>query len=216
MRSVLSPFLAQRGIFVSVRSVETSRSARKIHRGGLVSYIKARNDLMRWMKEAKDWDVYFTTMFDLYGLPTDFPRFDQAKSQNDPYAKVADLERAFGRDVADQRFIPYIQLHEFEALLFADVSKFDWEFLEHERQIRRLQSVAEQFDNPELIDQGRETAPSKRIISEIPEYENRKTSAGPIIAEKIGIDTLRKSCPHFGEWVTSLEGLGTGGGVISE
>ncbi len=59
--------------------------------------------------------------------------------------------------------------------------------------------------NPELINDGKFTAPSKRIIKEIPEYD--KVNAGPLIVEKIGLDVLRRGCPHFNEWLTKLEDL---------
>jgi hypothetical protein len=57
-----------------------------------------------------------------------------------------------------------------------------------------------------LIDDGPTTAPSKRIIAEIPEYD--KATAGVAVAEKIGMDTLRQKCRHFNEWITRLEQLG--------
>jgi hypothetical protein len=62
--------------------------------------------------------------------------------------------------------------------------------------------------NPEEIDDGATTAPSKRIIKLIPEYEHRKASAGPIIAEKIGLRRIRERCPHFDEWIKKMERLG--------
>ena len=67
--------------------------------------------------------------------------------------------------------------------------------------------MASQFASPELIDDGEQSAPSKRIIHEIPEYEGMKASAGPLIAEKIGLETLRVKCRHFGAWVSRMERL---------
>lgn len=92
-----------------------------------------------------------------------------------------------------------------EALLFVDAQVLDWEFLEHEREIQQLKSIADQFKNPELINESPETAPSKRIISAIPEYKGSKTSVGPLVAEKIGLGRLRQACPHFNEWLSQLE-----------
>ena len=59
--------------------------------------------------------------------------------------------------------------------------------------------------NPELINQGHETAPSKRILKEIPEYD--KVTSGVSVAECIGLDTLRQKCAHFDQWLTKLERL---------
>ena len=59
-----------------------------------------------------------------------------------------------------------------------------------------------------LIDDGPETAPSKRIIQLIPEYAALKVSVGSIVAQKIGIARLREKCLHFGQWLLQLEQLG--------
>jgi hypothetical protein len=209
VRSVLLEHLAQKGVWAAVRCVETSRDKRRhrIYRGGMLDYQRARRDILRWMKEDQNEDAFFTTMFDLYALPSDFPRFAGGGRLTDPAARVRELEAGFKDDINHPRFIPYIQLHEFEALLLADPPKFDWEFIEHEQAISRLVELAGSVETPEHIDDGPETAPSKRIIKEIPEYEHRKASAGPVIASKIGLDVLRARCPHFHSWVQALESL---------
>lgn len=68
--------------------------------------------------------------------------------------------------------------------------------------------IANGFDSPELINDGPTTAPSKRIIAEIPEYAFQKSTAGPLIAARIGLDVMRARCPNFGEWLGRLEALG--------
>jgi hypothetical protein len=204
---LLAEHLGRFDLSVDVRRVETSRRRAKIYRGGLLHYRKVRKDISLWMKEDQNPDAYFSTMFDLYALPDDFPEFDLAAKFPTPYERVIALEDAFGRDIQHPRFIPYIQLHEFEALLFSDPSKFDWEFIDHDKEIRKLIEIANSFNTPELIDDNPQTAPSKRIIKEIPEYSGRKSSAGPIIAEKIGIQAMREKCVHFNDWVTRLESL---------
>ena len=202
---VLRPHLAVFSVWCSARCVLTSRSRRRSHRGGVVRYEHPKRDITAWMKEDKSPDARFTTLFDLYGLPEDFPGFKEASSESDPYERVGVLESAMSQDVSDSRFIPYIQLHEFEALLFTDPRLLETQFHHRRNEIDRLVETASAFDSPELIDDGKNTAPSKRIISEIPEYERRKVSAGPIVAEKIGLPTLRTKCKHFGEWLARLE-----------
>ena len=59
----------------------------------------------------------------------------------------------------------------------------------------------------DMIDDGIETAPSKRIAAEIPAYASVKASAGPLVAERIGLQTMRAKCCHFGEWIRKLEVL---------
>ncbi len=125
-----------------------------------------------------------------------------------PLAKVEHLEKELGDSWGNHfRFIPYIQLHEYEALLFSDIGKLDWEFLEDkdQPQIEALKQVAEEFETPEDIDQGEHTAPSKRIIAHLPRYKKLKTTVGSRIAEKIGLSVLREKCPHFDAWITQIE-----------
>lgn len=210
-KTVLAPHLAKFNVFVYTRCVLTSKDKRaaKEYRGGLLSYEKAKKDVHNWLKEDKSPECRFTTMFDLYALPPDFPGAMQAKAQVDRYKRVETLEAAMKQDINDPRFIPYIQLHEFEALILADPQQLDWEYLEHDRPINNLRSMVN-GQNPELINDGPTTAPSKRILAEIPEYD--KVTAGVSVAGRIGLQTLRHKCRHFNEWLTGLEQLA--GGIL--
>jgi hypothetical protein len=143
----------------------------------------------------------------LYALPKDFPAYQEAADCRDPYERVALLESALAHDLGDERFIPYIQLHEFEALILADPQQLDWEYLFESPAIERLVELTREA-NPEEINDGPETAPSKRIIAEIPAYEKQKAAVGPFVAEKIGLDVLWQRCRHFREWMEKIEGLG--------
>jgi len=67
--------------------------------------------------------------------------------------------------------------------------------------------MSKTYSSPELINDGAETSPSKRIIREIPAYENLKSTAGPAVAQKIGLITIRQKCPHFDQWIQKLESL---------
>ena len=207
---VLAPHLAQHQVFADARCILTSKDKHtgRQSRGGLPNYLKAKNDIQRWLKEDSRTNCRFSTMFDFYALPNDFPAFAQAKDYADPYHKIACLEAALAQDIGDSRFIPYIQLHEFEALILADARKLDWEYFEHEAAIACLVTMVGDTC-PELINDGAETAPSKRILKQIPEYD--KVTAGWTVVEQIGLATLRHKCPHFNEWLTGLEQLGATG-----
>ena len=196
-------------IVADARSVKTGRKHGRDYRGGLLSYEKARQDILDWMKqEAKNEDVWFTTMFDLYALPGDFPGWEEAHGMQDPYEKVRILEEALGKAVDHPRFIPYIQLHEFEALILADPQKLDSQYLKHATPIRHLVAMVA-GRNPEEINDDPKTAPSKRIIAQIPPYKNQKAAVGPAVAELIGLDTIRARCRHFDQWLSKIEGLGS-------
>lgn len=208
---VLVPHLAAHGVWADARAVETGRRGCLVRRGGLREYARLRGDLVRWMKQDDHPDVFFTTMIDLCGLGLlrdTFPGWDEAKSIPDPYRRVAALQDGFGRDVRHCRFIPYLQLHEFEALLLASPGHLRVEFIGHDREIGELESLAASFASPEPINDGTNASPSKRIIAKLPQYAGLKATAGPIVAMKIGLAALREKCPHFAEWLSRLEKLG--------
>ena len=207
VKRVLHPHLATLSIWVKVRCVMTSRKRGVKYRGGIRRYAQAKSDIKAWIMEDQNPDARFTTMFDLYGLPTDFPGYEDAAQTSDPYKRVRTLEDALSEDISDSRFIPYIQLHEFEALLLSDPQKLDSQFSDRSAEIQQLVEMVSEFDSPELVNDGDDTAPSKRITDEMPEYEKMKASAGPIVAEKIGLPTLRLMCEHFGKWLGRLEAL---------
>lgn len=206
VKDTLTGYLGHFNISTNVRRVLTSKDKRKTYRGGLISYAKAKKDIETWLKEDSHDNVRFSTMFDLYALPNDFPSYQQAQRISDPYEKVEFLEGAMLQDIDDYRFIPYIQLHEFESLVLSNPSNLEYEYLDHVQEIERLVALVEQFgNNSELINEGRETAPSKRILMEIPEYD--KVSVGAAIAGIDGIEPLKNSCSHFYRWIEKLENI---------
>ncbi len=175
------------------------------HVFGIQKYAKLRKFIINTLKSRKDSHLRFTTMIDLYGSSDDFPgRAANVRDPANPSRYVEALEKAFAEDVADPRFIANFQLHEYEALLFADPTAFKISFENCDVQVRRLQGIAAEFPNVEHINDGRATAPSKRIIAVLPQYDGRKTSAGPDIAEYIGMKKLCEKCPHFAAWVQRL------------
>jgi hypothetical protein len=149
-------------------------------------------------------------MTDLYALPIEFPGWvDAEKLRSDPQSRVIRLEQELAADINPDpsRFIPYIQLHEYEALIFVDPARLGLFYSEQADAIAELQKIADAHPNPELIDDGKQTAPSKRIMAHLPDYEGAKPVVGPQIAEQIGLVALRAKCPHFNEWVFRLEQL---------
>ncbi len=204
---VLTPHLAALRVYLSKSQLAAhARKRGRVHRGGLFSYTPFRNDVVRRLKEDKSGDVFLSTMIDLYALPTDFPGMGTAPSDCDPCKRVKHIEKALADDVGDPRFVPHVQLHEFEAILLAAPQFFNRYYDDRAQEIGKLMELS---DSPEQIDDGEDTAPSKRIASLIPEYAGAKPTAGPIIAAAIGLETIRQKCPHFNAWLTRLENLGT-------
>jgi hypothetical protein len=202
----LKPHLARFSLDVHVLVVTTRESPNFTHRGGIGNYTKPERDIRLLLSQHSDMDVRFTTMFDLYQLPNDFPGYAVAASHNDPYRRVQTLEDALAEDIGDSRFFPYIQLYEFEALLLSDPQKFESQYDDCVEGISNLVAMASQFQSPELVND--DNPPSKRINQELLNYNSWKNSVGPIVAGQIGLPTLRSACPHFAEWLGKLENLG--------
>jgi hypothetical protein len=208
-KQVLGPHLFpdHDGLVHTIR-IAHSKHHRVIHRGGVGKYATLRRDISNELKRRPSTDVRFTTMIDLYKSPGDFPgKPDQLLDPNHPTSYVVALENAFREDMGDPRFVPYLQLFEYETLLFSDPEGFRFSFDDCDEAIDSLKEIVASVPSLEHIDDGEATAPSKRIIALLPGYLGLKTTAGPDIAEFIGIDVLRERCPHFGAWIARLETL---------
>ena len=207
--TVLKPHLANLGVYMSKPIlIAHARKKGRVHRGGGRNFTAMQNDIQRRLKQEAGDEVFFTTMIDLYALHHNFPSFDVAEPlRHDPYQRVKALEKAWSDETGDPRFIPFIQLHEFEAYLFCDVTQLAPFFDNADARIASLRRQANEVGSPELINDGQHTSPSKRIIAQFPEYEGLKATAGPQAAERIGLAAIRSRCPHFAAWLHRLERL---------
>jgi len=208
--TVLKPHLANLGVYLHPPVLIAHAKKRgRVHRGGGRNYAPMKNDILRFLAQESGGGVFFTTMIDLYAIHANFPGLDEAeKLRHVPDKRVEALEQAFAEDISDDRFVPYIQLHEYEAYLFSDPTWFRYFYNHHKKQIAALKAVADAYETPELIDDGPQSAPSRRIIAELPDYEEAKSVVGPQVAELIGLDRIRGKCPHFAAWLSRLEKLG--------
>ncbi|MGD0518174.1 MAG: DUF4276 family protein [Thermoguttaceae bacterium] len=206
--NVLAPHLASYGVYLSKpRCTALCKKKGITHRGGLDTYLAFKNDIIRWLKQDSGSDVFFSTMIDLYALPNDFPGFKDATKLQNSTNRIMHLEKVLRSDIGDNRFVPYIQMHEYEALLLTEPeSLLNWYPKEH-RAVQNLLDLCSKYPTSEEIDDL--NPPSKRIINEIPQYKGAKLTTGPFVAQKIGLTKLRDKCPHFATWITNLEKLGT-------
>ncbi len=176
-------------------------------RGGIAKWIHIKHEVERHLKS--DSTCIVSTFFDYYGIQNghDFPRFEDLNIERDVYKRLQNLESAMKQDIdslLNYRFIPYLQLHEFEALLFCDTSKFS--ILPNSSNIiPQLIQIEQEFPNPELINDAVETSPSKRILKLMPRYN--KVLDGNMILEEIGLDNIRRSTTRFKAWLEALENL---------
>jgi len=199
IKNILAPYfrsINSEFILIGI-TVETSRG----HKGGDMKFDRYKNEIMKRLNE-KDKPIV-TSMIDLYKLREDFPFYDDSKKIQDKYKRVEFLEKKIEKEINNERFVPYIQLHEFEGLLFSDIKGFKYIDIK-EKNLEKIEKIIRKNPNPELIDDGDTTAPSKRLSKIINRYEKKKVVYGDIIAEKIGIEIIMNKCLHFKEWINKL------------
>ncbi len=211
VNDVLVKHFASMQIFVSARKVRTGWDSlnKKPAKGGLVNYLKFKNDVMRWIESDKGREgTFYTSLIDLYAFPTDdeSPYTKDIRAIADPYKKIKALEDAIGTNIDHINFIPYVQLHEFESFLLVEPEQLLTMYPEGKSAVGKLKADIGKTPAEE-VNESPQTAPSKRIIKYFPEYEDQKAQVGPMIAEEIGLIKLREKCPHFDEWITKLENL---------
>lgn len=198
VRELLAPHYTRMGLHLIPILVSTSPG----HKGGLVSYVKVKPQIERLCKQ--DGAACVTTMFDLYALPNDFPgkNGSEWKHQRSGEHKAQLVEAELFLDIGQHNFIPYIQVHEFEALLFVEPRQFaKWT---DNSVVLQIETIAANR-RPEEINDKPATAPSRRILAAMPDYQ--KPFHGPLIACDTGLDAIRAACPHFGRWLDGLDAL---------
>ena len=214
VENVLKPYLIANGV-AAVKGVLVFTSRKENACGGVVSFQKVVNDISIMMKSNENNDSerhIFTTMFDLYALPGNFPGYEDSRCIINKYNRVAAVEKAFAECIGSDRFIPYIQLHEFEALVLCGLDFLKDLYKGRDKQIEQLKSDLEKVGNPELVNDKPETAPSKRIIQAVEGgkkklYNYDKPKSGKFVTLNVGMDVLRAHCHHFDEWIGKLLSL---------
>lgn len=179
------------------------------HKGGRTSYARVKKDVLVQLKQ--DRSAYCSTMFDLYGLGKGFPGTPLPPNLPN-MEKVLRIEQAVTQDIVatapelrpEVRFIPYLQLHEYEGMLFSNPSAFA-NGIGQPTLAQSFERIRAEFPTPEDIDDRPDLAPSKRVIRLHPSYNKRVD--GTLGADAVGIEMIRQECPHFRAWVERLEGL---------
>ncbi|MFN0105125.1 MAG: DUF4276 family protein [Bryobacteraceae bacterium] len=187
----------------------TKVSARRVgnhrRRGGVGTWESAKREILGHLKN--DRDAIATTMLDFYGMPTTWPGRETPCGRTSAQ-KASSIEDALASDIRASidtpRFVPFVMMHEFEAMLFSDCAAFSREIGRPELEPALLQ-IRHSFKNPEEINDSLETAPSKRLLALMPDYQ--KPLFGALAALEIGLKKIRAECPHFDGWVRRLEAL---------
>lgn len=179
----------------------------KASRGGIVKWSKLKYQIETHLKSEPD--AYVTTFIDYYGTYAkhQFPGWDVAHTIVDVSQRMDSLEKSMLNDIDIQlqyRFIPYLQLHEFEALLFSDINIIKSQIPPSDLiGVTELEKTFSDYPNPEMINNNKATSPSHRLIRIISGYN--KVVYGDIISEAIGLNRIRAKSPRFNNWITKLE-----------
>jgi hypothetical protein len=179
------------------------------HKGGNPKYARLKKDVLKQLKQ--DRSAYCSTVLDFYGLGTDYPGMPLPANLPN-IDKVRRIEQALKADIVaeipdlrpDVRFLPYIQLHEYEGLLFSDPAAFA-SGIAQPNLAHQFQIIRNRFATPEDINDNPNTAPSKQVLGVYPAY--RKVLDGTLAAQAVGIERMRQECPHFRQWLEQLEVL---------
>jgi hypothetical protein len=197
-KNVLAPHLIHNNIFIQAPLIKRSM-------GGIVRWSILKKEIETHLREP---NVIVSTLIDYYGLyhKYNFPGWAEGEKILNKNDRMSFLENAMGEDIADairHRYIPYLQLHEFEGLLFNDIRHFYDQVPKTELVgITELKRTFADYDNPEMINNNRETSPSHRLKRIIKGYN--KPLYGHYFAEAIGIDQIRAKSPRFNQWVEKI------------
>ena len=203
VEAMLVPVLAEKGTFLT--PIVISKPGQK---GGDVRFARVRNDIELHLKQRRD--TFVTLFVDYYGLRPDWPGLDEAKATSTPKQKADAVNTATKEVVvqlyrasrAEARFIPFVAMHEFEALLFSEP-----QILADALGVKApvIEKILLECKEPENINDSPKTAPSKRIQALSAGFI--KTTTGIRIARDIGLARIRERCPLFDVWLHELEHL---------
>jgi len=204
---ILAPYLVSRGLNTEIRPIMIEIS------GGGHGYnnIEHLKNTIRPVLNRIDQPIV-TTLIDHYGINSDrkLPGFTTIITTNTE-ERLQQMEAILQSEIqkikAYRFFIPYIQRHEFETLLFANpVVGFDLEKNEIKEEVVKL---CGEFESIEDINCTPEGAPSKRLgrIYKDQKKKYNKVADAVDIIELTGIETVLDKCPRFKNWVEKLIGL---------
>jgi hypothetical protein len=144
-------------------------------------------------------------MFDFYGWPKNYPGQDTRPSRSDVYTQVTHLEEALAASLEEERFIPFLCLHETEALVFAGPAEANEQHPKRNILDDLEHMLARANGCPERINDSPNTSPSHRLERLWRPSRYAKTADGVAILQRIGIPRMRATCPHFDSWLRKLE-----------
>lgn len=201
-KELLQPYFNNSFIYIENPTIKKTM-------GGIVNWQALKHQIETHL--SQDANAIVTTFIDYYGIHKhhNYPFWSEVKDLHNKHEQVTKIEQGMKDDINEQissRFIPYLQLHEFECFIFSDDTIFEKRFDKKEiLNLKYLKQSCIEHPTPELINQGSETAPSKRLIKNISNY--RKIIDGVEMTKQIGLDRILETCPRFKNWILTIEKL---------
>jgi hypothetical protein len=207
VKTVLAPHLEKFGVYLTPTVVNTKTFVTGGCKKGGGDFTKLDRHMRLLLRDT---NAMVTMFYDYYAFPQNFPSNFALSTYADGLGEAGanDLEAALTNHFNTPRFKPYVHLHEFEAFMFVD-EEITATILLNPSVADEIKAQRDECANAEAINDGVESAPSKRILKLVPRFE--KLTQGIIITQQVGLPKLRTDCPRFSAWVTWLESLGDAG-----
>lgn len=202
IKRLLIPYLYGRGLRCHIQAILIFMSGGGHGHNNAEHFLNTIEPVLHYSGEP-----VITSLLDFFRFPRKQPVFAACAACRTAVEEAACLQQALFAEVQRIRpypyFIPYVQLHEFEALLFADVVGHE---LHHPGIQTEVAAVIDAYPSPEEINSRPESAPSKRLESIYRAYKQhyRKAADAVDVVELIGMDRLLDRCPQFSAWVEHL------------
>lgn len=209
LRKLVAPHLGARGIFIHPKIIGESTG-----KGGSITFSRLVSDMVNL--HLQEPGVIVTSFVDYYGRQGTWPSEAAAKTKGLSAAAMAttlesDLKTAITAHPrltgARLRLLPYIQVHELEALLYAQPELLAKEVFGEAEKEALLKADLAGLAHCEMLNDSTITAPSKRLENHFGVYKKGRgnTSHARLFAEKANLATIRQACPRFNEWIGRLE-----------
>lgn len=197
---VIEPYFAAQDAYVTWSVLTTKRPASgSAFKGGVSSWRKLERELQLLLHDSST--TVLTTLLDYYAFPLEAPGMAD-RPHGSPHDRVRHVESELSKAIDDARFVPNLVLHETEAWVLADCRRLG-EVMGDPGPAAELERIVRAESSPELVNDGVDTAPSKRIKNAYPQYE--KTLDGPLVIADVGLDAIRSRCPHTDDWLREVE-----------
>lgn len=202
---LLTPYLTEQGVNTVISAIMITMSGGG-HGFNSIEHFKNTIEPVLFRKD----EPFITTMIDHYGINSErkLPGYEECIKGKDMEGRIAKMEEKINEVVQKIKpyrfFIPHLQRHEFETLLFAKPNEG---FYLYDKKIKEeIIELCKSFPSIEDINHTPQGAPSKRLEKIFTKYNDRyeKVTEAVDIAELTSIPSMMEQCPHFKNWIETI------------